>query len=166
MIVKFSLIQVFQGGKDQIWAIRLLLGNCFIVSSQGIDGSVLIVESLDRFSRENPFRVAGYIAKLAEHSIDIIDVEQNLVIGTSNPWSSTIASIIANRAHEESTLKSKRIKAAWNSRRRKAEESGQYMIKNTPFWIDVLDDKYVANADASIVREILICTCKDTARLP
>lgn len=28
------------------------------------------------------------------------------------------------------------------------------MIKNTPFWIDVLDDKYVANADASIVREI------------
>ncbi|EPL1852369.1 recombinase family protein [Serratia nevei] len=124
------------------------------VESGEIDGSVLIVESLDRFSRENPFRVAGYIAKLAEHSIDIIDVEQNLVIGTSNPWSSTIASIIANRAHEESTLKSKRIKAAWNSRRKKAEESGQYMIKNTPFWIDVLDDKYVANADASIVREI------------
>ncbi|EPH2850606.1 recombinase family protein, partial [Serratia marcescens] len=46
------------------------------VESGEIDGSVLIVESLDRFSRENPFRVAGYIAKLAEHSIDIIDVEQ------------------------------------------------------------------------------------------
>ncbi|SUI80518.1 Resolvase, N terminal domain [Serratia quinivorans] len=120
------------------------LGQLFMrVESDEIDDSVLIVESLDRFSRENPFRVAGYISKLAEHGIDIIDVENNLVIGPSNPWSSTISSIIANRAHEESTLKSKRIKAAWDSRRKKAKESGQYMIKNTPFWIDVLDDKYV-----------------------
>ncbi|MBB1583214.1 recombinase family protein [Serratia sp. OS31] len=131
------------------------LGQLFMrVESDEIDDSVLIVESLDRFSRENPFRVAGYISKLAEHGIDIIDVENNLVIGPSNPWSSTISSIIANRAHEESTLKSKRIKAAWDSRRKKAKESGQYMIKNTPFWIDVLDDKYVVNANASIVREI------------
>ncbi|MFJ7501270.1 recombinase family protein [Serratia grimesii] len=131
------------------------LGQLFMrVESDEIDDSVLIVESLDRFSRENPFRVAGYISKLAEHGIDIIDVENNLVIGPSNPWSSTISSIIANRAHEESTLKSKRIKAAWDSRRKKAKESGQYMIKNTPFWIDVQDDKYVINANAAIVREI------------
>lgn len=143
------------GWKDSNMGDTAALGQLFMrVESDEIDDSVLIVESLDRFSRENPFRVAGYISKLAEHGIDIIDVENNLVIGPSNPWSSTISSIIANRAHEESTLKSKRIKAAWDSRRKKAKESGQYMIKNTPFWIDVLDDKYVVNANASIVREI------------
>lgn len=150
-----SGVSGWSGWKGNNMGDTAALGQLFMrVESSEIDDSVLIVESLDRFSRENPFRVAGYISKLAEHGIDIIDVEQNLVIGPSNPWSSTISSIIANRAHEESTLKSKRIKAAWDSRRKKAKESGQYMIKNTPFWIDVLDDKYVVNANASIVREI------------
>ncbi|HFJ4330383.1 recombinase family protein [Serratia liquefaciens] len=126
------------------------------VEAGELNGCVLLCESLDRLSRENPFKCVGYLATLAEHNIDLIDAGQNLVISRANPMSLTMATIIAQRAYEESTLKSKRIKSAWTARRSKAKESGQYMIKNTPFWVSVddLHGKYVLNDQVGVVREI------------
>jgi len=119
-----------------------------------IDGTALICESLDRFSRQNPFKVMKYLSLLAEHNIELHDVEQNLVISPKNKMSLTLATIIASRANEESTIKSKRIKSGWSKRREKAKSLGQYMIKNTPPWISIVDDKYVLNDKAVLVREM------------
>ena len=131
------------------------LGKLFARVEAGlIDGTALICESLDRFSRQNPFKAMKYLSLLADHDIELHDVEQNLVIGKANKMSLTMATIIAQRAYDESTLKSVRIKSGWNKRRDKAKASGQYMIKNTPPWIDIQDDKYVLNSKAEIVREV------------
>jgi len=119
-----------------------------------VDGTALICESLDRFSRQNPFKVMKYLSLLAEHNIELHDVEQNLVISPKNKMSLTLATIIASRANEESTIKSKRIKSGWSKRREKAKSLGQYMIKNTPPWISIIDDKYVLNDKEVLVREI------------
>lgn len=131
------------------------LGKLFTRIDSGlIDGTALICESLDRFSRQNPFKAMKYLSLLADHDIELHDVEQNLIISKSNKMSLTMATIIAQRAYDESTLKSVRIKSGWNKRRDKAKASGQYMIKNTPPWIDIQDGKYVLNSKANIVREV------------
>jgi DNA invertase Pin-like site-specific DNA recombinase len=131
------------------------LGKLFCKIEAGlIDGTALVCESLDRFSRQNPFKVMKYLSLLAEHNIELHDVEQNLVISPKNKMSLTLATIIASRSNEESTIKSKRIKSGWSKRREKAKSLGQYMIKNTPPWISIIDDKYVLNDKAELVREI------------
>lgn len=121
-----------------------------------LNGCALLCESLDRFSRENPFTCIGYLARLSEHNVDLIDVTKNLVISRSDPTSLTMATIYAQRAYEESTLKSQRIKSAWTARRVNAKENGTYMISNTPFWISVDEQqmKYVFNKNVEIVQEV------------
>lgn len=126
------------------------------VATGDLDGCVLLCESLDRFSRENPFKCVGYVSRLSEHNIDLIDVTQNLVISKSESMSLTRATITAERAYEDSTLKSQRIKSAWTNRRKKARDESCYLSKNTPFWISVDEQqmKYVLNKNVEIVQEI------------
>lgn len=93
-------------------------------------GSVLIVESLDRFSRENPFKCVEYISQLDRAQIELHDVEKRLIISRKHSNSLTFATMIAERSYEESCLKSTRIRKGWDKRRKKAKDEGQYMIKN------------------------------------
>ncbi|EME2524850.1 recombinase family protein [Yersinia enterocolitica] len=117
-------------------------------------GSVLCVESLDRFSRENPFRCVEYLSILDRHQIELHDVDKQLKIGRKYPNSLTFAIMIAERSYEESRLKSLRIQKGWDKRRKIAKEEGQYMIKNCPKWIDVVNNKYVLNEHHLIIRKI------------
>ncbi|WMT13513.1 recombinase family protein [Serratia fonticola] len=116
--------------------------------------SVLIVESLDRFSRQNPFLCMKYLSVLDEHKVELHDVDKKLIISRKVPNSLTFATMIAQRAYDESCLKSDRVKKGWNRRRTRAKDDGDYMIKNTPAWISVSDEKYVLNDNHKIVREI------------
>ncbi|ENC7787019.1 TPA: recombinase family protein [Yersinia enterocolitica] len=117
-------------------------------------GSVLCVESLDRFSRENPFKCVEYISILDSYQIELHDVDKKLKIGRKYPNSLSFAVMIAERSYEESRLKSVRIQKGWDKRRKMAKEEGQYMIKNCPKWIDVVNDRYVLNENHIVIREI------------
>lgn len=131
------------------------LGKLFTrIEANEPNGAAFLVESLDRYSRENPFKVMSYLNTMVEHGIELHDVSQNLVISPRNKMSLTMATIIAQRAWEESVQKSVRIKKGWGKRRDKAKSTGQYMIKNSPPWISIENDKYILNEKASIVREI------------
>lgn len=132
------------------------LGRFFAQVREGLieKGSVLLVESLDRFSRENPFKCVQYLSELDRSQIELIDVSKNLPIGRKYSNSLSFAMMVAERAYEESKIKSERISKGWNSRRLKSKENGHYMIKNCPPWISVIDDKYVLNEKYTIVREI------------
>ncbi|MBE5213691.1 recombinase family protein [Pectobacterium sp. A535-S3-A17] len=132
------------------------LGKFFKQVKEGLiqPGSVLIVESLDRFSRENPFRCVEYISHLDKKQIELHDVDKRLIISRRHSNSLTFATMIAERAYEESRLKSYRIRKGWDKRRRMAKEEGQYMIKNCPPWISIVNNKYEVNDNAKIIREI------------
>ncbi|MBN3231183.1 recombinase family protein [Pectobacterium brasiliense] len=117
-------------------------------------GSVLIVESLDRFSRENPFKCVEYISHLDKKQIELHDVDKRLIISRRHSNSLTFATMIAERAYEESRLKSHRIRKGWDKRRRMAKEEGQYMIKNCPPWISIVNNKYELNDNAKIIRDV------------
>ncbi|NNS06228.1 recombinase family protein [Erwinia sp. JH02] len=118
------------------------------------DDSVLVVENIDRFSRQNPFTVVPWISELIEHGVSIHDVNANMIISYQNSMLLSMVTMNAQRAYDESKYKSIRIRAGWKARRENALKNGSVVTHKRPAWIDVVDDKYVLNDKALIVREI------------
>lgn len=118
------------------------------------DGSVLIIESIDRFSRQNPYVVMGYLSDLSNHNVAIHDVMARIVINRQNSMMLPMVMMNAQRAFEESKYKSNRISTGWKKRREQAFNKGTIVTNKRPQWIDVENDQYVLNHKAAVVREI------------
>jgi len=118
------------------------------------DGSHLVTESIDRFSRQNPFTVMAYINDLVNHNVSIHDVKMNIVINLENSSLLPMVLMNAERAHMESRYKSDRIRDGWKRKRTNAFNNGTIVTNRRPKWIDVIDNKYVLNDKARIVEEI------------
>lgn len=118
------------------------------------DGSILVVENIDRFSRQNPFNVMGYLSELINHSIAIHDVNMNMVISRENSAMLPMVMMNAQRAYDESKFKSTRIRAGWAKKRENAFNNGTIVTNKRPKWIDIVDNQYVLNDKARIVTEI------------
>lgn len=118
------------------------------------DGSILVVENIDRFSRQNPFNVMGYLHDLINHSVAIHDVNMNMVISRENSAMLPMVMMQAQRAYDESKFKSNRIRAGWAKKRDNAFNNGTIVTNKRPKWIDIVDNQYVLNAKARIVTEI------------
>lgn len=118
------------------------------------DGSHLVLESIDRFSRQNPFVVVGYLSELVNHNITIHDVSLNMLINRSNSAMLPIVTMSAQRAYEESKIKSDRIRDGWKRKREQAFNNGTIVTNKRPQWIDIRDDKYVLNDKVHIVKEV------------
>lgn len=118
------------------------------------DSSILVVESIDRFSRQNPFDVMGYINALMAHNVAIHDVMANIVISRSNSKDLPFVMMNAQRAYDESKYKSDRIRKGWAKKREQAFNKGTIVTNKRPQWIEVEKDKYVLNEKAAVVKEI------------
>lgn len=123
-------------------------------------GSVLLIESLDRLSREKIGDATERLRAILKAGIDVV----TLIDGThytrdslNDPYSIIKAILIAQRANEESEIKSKRQKAVWAEKRKLAAESGKIMTRHCPYWLKVNDsgnDFEVIEDKANIVRFI------------
>lgn len=118
------------------------------------DGSHLVYENGDRFSRQNPFTVIGYINDLINHNISIHDATMNIIISRENSAMLPMVLMNAQRAYDESKFKSTRIRTGWAKKRDNAFSNGTIVTQKRPKWIDVVDNKYVLNEKAKIVEEI------------
>lgn len=118
------------------------------------DRSIIVTESIDRISRLNPFVVMGYLSMLVEHDVDIHDVSLRMVISKANSHLLPLVTMTSQRAYDESVLKSDRISSGWRAKRINALANGTIITKKRPLWIDVVDDKYVLNGKAHIVKEV------------
>lgn len=118
------------------------------------DGSHLVLESIERFSRQNPFTLVGYLSRLVEHDITLHDVSLNLLINRSNSAMLPIVTMSAQRAYEESKIKSDRIRDGWRRKREQAFNNGTIVTNKRPQWIDIRDDQYVLNDKVHIVKEV------------
>jgi DNA invertase Pin-like site-specific DNA recombinase len=101
-------------------------------------GSFLIVESLDRISRQNVFQAMGLLEKIINLDINIVTLSDKKIYsrksGTDSQSDLIFAIFTLIRAHEESQLKSIRLRASWDNKRNLAREG-----KNTrhviPKWL-------------------------------
>ena len=105
-------------------------------------GSVLIVESLDRLSRNQVGEALELFLGILRKGIEIVTLtpEQTFTKDSINDIANILTAIIfMARAHEESATKSVRVKAAWIKKREQAAE-----IKLTgqcPAWLKLAADK-------------------------
>ncbi|MCZ8161742.1 MAG: recombinase family protein, partial [Microcystis sp. LE19-196.1B] len=123
-------------------------------------GSYLIVESLDRLTRQNVFEAISLLNRIIRLGVNVVTLIDRRVYSKDsvekNEADLMIASITMMRAHEESRTKSIRLSAAWEQKRKSAR-SGSVTKQKLPHWlkfsvdglrIEVIEDR------ASIIREI------------
>jgi DNA invertase Pin-like site-specific DNA recombinase len=121
--------------------------------------SVLIVESLDRLSRESALEAFSQFSGILAKQIAIVTLMDGQfytkeIVG-SNPGLLFTSLGIMLRANEESETKSKRLKAAWERKRVKISE--RVLTEKAPAWLVKKVDGSGFEIDeekAQIVREI------------
>jgi DNA invertase Pin-like site-specific DNA recombinase len=111
-------------------------------------GSVLIVENLDRLSREDVLDALNQFTGIIQAGISIVTLQDGQkydVASIKQNWAQLIISITyMARANEESLAKSKRLKAVWKNKRQKATTDNTSKITNKlPYWIKSVEGEFV-----------------------
>ena len=105
-------------------------------------GSYLLVESLDRLSREEILPAHTLFLSIVRAGINLVTlVDRRIYRAESANLVDMITSlVIMERAHEESKIKSIRVGAAWKNKRAKAA-AGEPMTARCPAWLRLTSDR-------------------------
>ena len=122
-------------------------------------GSVLLIESLDRLSRQEPLRALKNLETIVNSGVSVITLDDGQEL-TADRLNKDFASLLISlstmhRSHQESALKSERLKSSWQNKRENA--SNKKLTSKAPAWLRLLDDRsaFVEVSDrADTVREI------------
>jgi DNA invertase Pin-like site-specific DNA recombinase len=120
-------------------------------------GSTLIVESLDRLSRQDVWKALPWFMDLVQTGIRVVTLNDGRVYTEKSSEQDLILSIfVLSRAHEESVTKSKRVRDAMRKKHKDAREHKKPMGRMIPLWLDLTrEKKFVVLEDrANIVRRI------------
>lgn len=126
-------------------------------------GSVLILENLDRMSRQEPEDALMVFLDIIKKGIGILTLsDQKLYTKESLKRDRSmllITLMVMTRANEESALKGERVAAAWARKRLAARERSIPLTDRIPAWLDSARDEtgrrtFTPNAKADIVRRI------------
>jgi DNA invertase Pin-like site-specific DNA recombinase len=127
-------------------------------------GKVLMIESLDRLSREAVFDALQQFMALIQAGIVITTLADRQIYSREtigNDWTKLIFSLtIMARAHEESAMKAQRLAAAWEQKRRVAPT--KTMTARCPGWLRLVDGKFELNCRAgshSYVNPFVMAEC-------
>jgi DNA invertase Pin-like site-specific DNA recombinase len=110
------------------------------------EGSVLIVEHLDRLSREKVSVALRLFMDLLEKGIQIVTLQDHQRYDKSsideNPTQLIISITLMSAAHDESLKKSKRIREALEEKREKLRENKiKIYSAKPPLWLKLSEDK-------------------------
>jgi DNA invertase Pin-like site-specific DNA recombinase len=120
-------------------------------------GSYLLVESLDRVSRQTAYDAANTMRKIVEEGITVVDLSDSgrvysREILSSDPMAFLMMIVRFMRANEESQRKSERIADTWKKKRVGANNNVP-MTSNAPAWLKLNADKksYSAVPDRALI---------------
>ena len=88
-------------------------------------GSVLLVENLDRLSRDKIRPALNRLGDLLDKGVSIVTLQDDKrydATSLDNFSDLMLSLLVMSRAHEESQTKSRRGKAAWEQKRKRAAE--------------------------------------------
>jgi DNA invertase Pin-like site-specific DNA recombinase len=122
-------------------------------------GSWLLVESLDRLSRQNVLDALGQFIDIIRAGITIVTLIDKQVYNreTTDSGKLIISLTIMSRAYEESLTKSIRGKEAWQQKRDNA--LAKPITKMCPMWLEVVDNRFVVLENRKGYREAYIRGC-------
>ncbi|CAN1723787.1 site-specific DNA recombinase [Hyphomicrobium sp. 1Nfss2.1] len=125
-------------------------------------GSYLLVESLDRLSRAAARKALHQLEEICDAGIVVITLTDGKRYDSEgldkDPMALMFALVVMMRAHEESAMKSGRLKAAWKAKRSRAKEKP--VTSRTPAWIRVGENGALelVGAHAAVVRRVFDMT--------
>ena len=122
-------------------------------------GSYLLVEALDRLSRLTPWKAVRVLQDIIELDIKVVTLNDGKMYTPESlekePVDLLIAIILFMRANEESLTKGRRLKAAWEGKRLKAENTP--LTASCPGWLtlDITRQKFtVDETKAQLIESI------------
>jgi DNA invertase Pin-like site-specific DNA recombinase len=128
-------------------------------------GSFLLVESLDRLSRQTVNRAFLQFQSIVDQGINVVTLQDGKIYSREtleeNFGDLMVSLAVMFRANEESATKSKRLKAAWTAKRKKAVEGTHKLTSICPAWLTLDRGKgtFVVLKDrAKVVRRIFDMT--------
>ncbi|QSR15758.1 recombinase family protein [Novosphingobium sp. KA1] len=123
-------------------------------------GKVLIVEAMDRLSRQEPLESLNLLVGLCKQGLTICEAGTGIIYDTAkinDNWANLIVALAkAGEAHDSSKLKARRITSTW----RKTQEEGKTKTGTAdprlcPAWMEVIDGEFtVIEERADIIREM------------
>jgi DNA invertase Pin-like site-specific DNA recombinase len=126
------------------------------LASEGkLRGSVLIVESLDRMSREEVKRSAYMFLGIINAGVAVVTLVDGRTYEPENTEMPDImyAMMVLMRAHDESKTKSIRVASAWAKKRANAGKKA--ITARCPGWLRLENGRFVVHEDrARIIRTI------------
>ncbi|AWV16848.1 hypothetical protein A3862_16175 [Methylobacterium sp. XJLW] len=121
-------------------------------------GSYLLVESLDRISRQAARKALRALENIVEAGITVVTLSDGKAYTADgiddDPMSLMLALMIFIRSNEESATKSRRLKAAWANKRDTA--GSRPLTARAPAWLEMTPDRTwrVREDRAAVVRRI------------
>lgn len=121
-------------------------------------GSYLLVESLDRISRQAARKALRALENIVEAGITVVTLSDGKAYTADSidddPMSLMLALMIFIRSNEESATKSRRLKAAWQNKR--ATAASRPFTARAPAWLELTPERTwrVREDRAAVVRRI------------
>src|SRR5262249_13197005 len=99
-------------------------------------GSYLVIENLDRLSREEERTALRLWLDILDAGVNIVQLHPETVFRHERSDMTDIirAIIELSRGHSESRMKSVRVSAAWDAKFHRARENGELLTHNLPAW--------------------------------
>ena len=125
-------------------------------------GSALIVESLDRISRQKPRPTITLLNRILDDygiEIHMTMSGQKFLPEQDNGIDLIVAVTLAMRANEESETKSRRLREAWAEKRKKAQSGQELLHPSLPWWLIAKGKKVISPGPrAKVLRKIFKLT--------
>lgn len=120
-------------------------------------GDILILEDLDRLSRQKIRASVRVLEEIIEHGVDVYCTMTHRLytVESLDDMPSLIELIVRfDIAHEESEKKAERARANWQRKHQEAR-TGKVITKSCPSWLEVKDGKFeIIIERAEVVRRI------------
>src|SRR5262245_58559943 len=120
-------------------------------------GSYLVVESLDRLSREHIRPALTLLLNLIDAGIRIVQIlpVEATYDEKVEPMQLMMAIMELSRGNSESRMKSERVGSAWQDKKRRAAKNGEVLTARGPAWLRLVNGKWeVIDEAADAIRQI------------
>ncbi len=149
-------VSAFKGAHRKNPDVHALAGFLTAVKAGRVPaGSFLIVESLDRLTREELGEAVELVLSLVNRGVKIVQLQpvESILAKPVDITALVLAVVELSRGHSESKMKSERVGAAWARKQREA--ATHVVTRRLPCWIDYTGGKLVLNAEkAATVRRL------------
>lgn len=145
-------VSAFRGKNKDTGALKTFLD--LIEAGKVKPGSILLVENLDRLSRQGVMGAFTLFTQIVQAGVDIVCLKPHEQVYTqatvnSDLTSSLLPLLYFHLAYVESKNKSQRVGDAWKTKRAEAQKKKKPFNRRRPAWLDWNEDTgFVINAEA------------------